>query len=186
MSKVLITKNKKKNLQKSLQKTSTKRKFNQSDLNKKDIEELRDKFKTRGFTAGGIIGIIFAVVLGIPLGIVLLAVITLLIIRSSIRPPVSSIRSSVFGKQNIKKNKFFKKINNQIKKDYSKMILRRKKLKFNKSDKKKIKEIQKKLSKKGYTKIEIVGIMISIVMKVPVKVGIQYVSNLVKKIIILY
>ena len=66
------------------------------------------------------------------------------------------------------------------------MILRRKKLKFNKSDKKKIKEIQKKLSKKGYTKIEIVGIMISIVMKVPVKVGIQYVSNLVKKIIILY
>tara|TARA_B100000941_G_C28507530_1_gene558339 strand:- start:60 stop:596 length:537 start_codon:yes stop_codon:yes gene_type:complete len=175
MSKALITKTKKKNLQKNLQKTSTNRRFTQSDLNKKDIEELKDKFKTRGFTAGGIIGIIFLVVLGIPVGIVLLAVITLLIIRST--------RSSVFGKQNIKKNKFFKKINNQIKKDYLKMILRRKKLKFNKSDKKKIKEIEKKLSKKGYTKIEIVGIMISIVMKVPVKVGIQYASSLVKKII---
>ena len=148
---------------------------NQSDLNKRDIEELREKFKTRGFTAGEIIGLIFAVILTIPIGIVLLAVTVVLIIRST--------RSSVFGKTNSQKNKFFKKINTQIKKDYLKKLTRRKKLNFNKSDKQKIKEIQKTLARKGYTKVEIVGIMLSTVFKVPVKVGIQYVSNLVKKII---
>lgn len=176
MSRALITKTQKKKLQKNLQKKSKNRYVNQSDLNKRDIEELREKFKTRGFTAGEIIGLIFAVILGVPAGVVVL-----IIIGASLF--LMFKRDNVFGKQNIKKNKFFKKINTQIKKDYLKKLTRRKKLNFNKSDKQKIKEIQKTLARKGYTKVEIVGIMLSTVFKVPVKVGIQYTSNLVKKII---
>ena len=145
---------------------------------RKEVEALKKKFKTRGFTAGEIIFITILTILG---SIVLAGVIGVIVSANS--PATSPIRSFDFGKKITKKNRFFKKINNQLKKDYIKAIKRRKKLKFNKSDRKKIKEIQKKLSKKGYTKIEIAGIMISIVMKIPVKVGIQYVSNLVKTIV---
>lgn len=139
---------------------------------RKEVDALTKKFKTRGFTAGEIIFIIVSTIIG---------AIALAMIIGQIVKAIE--QGGLFGKKITKKKRFFKKINNQLKKDYIKAIKRRKKLKFNKSDRKKIKEIQKKLSKKGYTKIEIAGIMISIVMKIPVKVGIQYVSNLVKTIV---